>query len=113
MPMKAKKKLFQKVSSRGRPDGITPAVIDHVASLARLELTDQEKKKFLRDLNEILAAFRDLDKIDTKNVEPSFQPLPLSDVMRDDAIEKCITQERALFNTEHKEKGFFKGPKVV
>jgi len=105
MPTKAKKRET-KIS-------ITPAVIEHVASIARLDLTEQEKKKFLRDLNEILEAFRVLDSVDTKNVAPSFQPLPLSDVTRDDTIEKCITQERALFNTDHKEKGFFKGPKVV
>lgn len=104
--MPAEKRKYQK-------EKITPAVIDHVASIARLELSNEEKKKFLRDLNEILEAFRVLDSVDTANVNPSFQPLPLSDVTRDDTIEKCITQERALFNTEHKEKGFFKGPKVV
>lgn len=104
MPAKAKTK--PKLS-------ITPAVIDHVSSVARLSLTEDEKKKFLRDLNEILAAFRVLDSVDTKNIPPSFQPLPLGDVLREDSAEKCISQERALFNTEHKEKGFFKGPKVV
>ncbi|MBI2578137.1 MAG: Asp-tRNA(Asn)/Glu-tRNA(Gln) amidotransferase subunit GatC [Candidatus Aenigmarchaeota archaeon] len=99
--------------TKKKTGGITPAVIEHVASLARLDLTEDEKKRFLKDLNEILAAFRVLDSVDTKNVEPSFQPLPLADVLREDSAEKCITQERALFNTDHKEKGFFKGPKVV
>lgn len=102
-----------KTKSKQKTGGITPAVIDHVASVARLDLTEDEKKKFLKDLNEILAAFRVLDSVDTKSVEPSFQPLPLADVMREDAAEKCISQEKALFNTDHKEKGFFKGPRVV
>lgn len=87
-------------------------IVRHVAKLARLELTDSEIKKFSKDLNEILAAFAVLDKAKT-NEKPSFQPLPVKDVMRDDSEEKCLTQEEALANTKHKENGYFKGPRVV
>lgn len=98
-------------------------MVRRVAKNARLELTDSEIKKFSKDLNDILAAFAVLDNVKTTakmtakgrqvEVKPSFQPLPIKDIMRDDAEEKCLTQEKALANTKHKEKGFFKGPRVV
>ena len=91
---------------------ISLETLEHVARMARLELTDQEKKKFQKDLNEILAAFKELDMADAK-FEPSFQPLDIKDVFRDDVAGKCLTQEKALANTKHREKGFFRGPKAV
>ena len=91
---------------------ISGDVIEHVARIARLDLTIKEKKKFQRDLNDILDAFKDLDKANPK-CEPSFQPMEIKDVFRNDEIGKCLTHEKALQNTKHKEKGFFKGPKAV
>ncbi len=91
---------------------IDAETVRHVAKIARLDLTDSEIRKFSHDLNDILAAFAILDKIKTNN-KPSFQPLEIKDVLREDAEEKCLTQEEALANTKHKENGFFKGPRVV
>jgi len=86
--------------------------VKHVARVARLELTEEEIKMMQKDLNDILAAFRDLEKIDPK-CEPSWQPLDIHNVLRKDEIESCLGQEKALENTKHKERGFFKGPKVL
>ena len=91
---------------------ISKEVIEHVARIARLSLTPEEKKKFQKDLNDILSAFKDLDRASPK-CKASFQPLEIKDVFRSDEIEQCLTQEKALANTKHKEKGFFKGPKAV
>ncbi len=98
--------------AKTKKEKINIDTVRHVAKLARLELTDSEAKKFSKDLNEILAAFAVLDKAKT-NEKPSFQPLPVKDVMRDDEEEKCLTQQEALANTRHKENGYFKGPRVV
>lgn len=87
-------------------------IVKKVASIARLDLTEKELRRFQRDLNDILIAFKDLDEAKAK-CEPSFQPLPIKDVMREDSIEKTLTQEKALKNTKHKWKRFFKGPRVV
>lgn len=91
---------------------ITPDIVRKVAKIARLDLTEGEVKKFSKDLNDILSAFKDLDKAKA-NVEPSFQPLEIKDVVRDDKPEDVFSQETALSNTKHKEKGFFKGPRAV
>ncbi len=92
---------------------VTRETVEHVARVARLELTEKEVKEMEKDLNNILSAFRELDKADVKGIEPSFHPLPVQDVFREDVPEKCFTPEEALGNTEHKERGFFKGPKAV
>ena len=90
---------------------ITEETVERVAKIARIELSEREKKQLEKDLNDILAAFKVLD--DAPTAEPSFQPIKLGNVMREDEVEKCLTNEEALRNTKHKEKGFFKGPKAV
>ncbi len=91
---------------------ISLETIKHVAKLSRLELTEEELKKFQKDLDDILLAFKELDKARPK-CQASFQPLPIKDVTREDKEEKCLSREEALANTKHKERGFFKGPRAV
>src|SRR3989344_145858 len=90
---------------------ISIQIVEKVAKIARLNLTAEEKGKFQKDLNDILAAFKVLDeaKADEK---PSFQPYDIKDVLREDKEEEPLGQ-KALDNTKHKEKGFIKGPRVV
>ncbi len=89
------------------------SIVDKVAKVARLQLTESEKKKFERDMNDILKAFSTLDKAKTDGVEPAFQPIETKNALREDVIEESLSQEEALANSVHKENGFFKGPKVV
>lgn len=84
-----------------------------IAANARLNLTEAEIAKFLPQLQEILKAFSKLDEVDVGNEKPSFQPLPLENVARMDAVEKCLSQEEALKNSKHKKDGYFMGPKVT
>jgi len=84
-----------------------------VAENARLNLTEAEIKEFTPQLQEILKAFSKLDKLDVSKENPSFQPIPLKNVTRKDAIEKCLSQEEALKNTKHKKDGYFLGPKAM
>lgn len=84
-----------------------------VAANARLNLTEAEIEKFLPQLQEILEAFSKLDEIDVGEEQPSFQPIKLTNVMREDKKEKCLTQEEALSNTKNKKEGYFLGPRVT
>ncbi|MBR9692123.1 Asp-tRNA(Asn)/Glu-tRNA(Gln) amidotransferase subunit GatC [Candidatus Woesearchaeota archaeon] len=88
-------------------------LIRNVAELARLKLTDEEEKKFIEDLKEILGAFSAIDKVDTKGIEGAFHSVEIKDRLRDDLVEESLSQEEALENTEHKKDGYFKGPKAV
>ena len=92
---------------------INKELIEHVAEVARLKLTDKEKEKFSKELKEIIDVFSRLDKVDTKNAEASLQPVELKNMLRDDIEEKTFTQEEALSLSEHKKDGYFKGPKAV
>ena len=92
---------------------ISKEMIEHVAEVARLKLTDREIEKFSKELREIIDVFSRIDKVDTKNIKPSLQPVELKNMVRDDEEEKSFAQEEALGLTEHKKDGYFKGPKAV
>ncbi|MBI3033037.1 Asp-tRNA(Asn)/Glu-tRNA(Gln) amidotransferase subunit GatC [Candidatus Woesearchaeota archaeon] len=92
---------------------VNKELIKKVAATAKLELTEQELEEFIPQFEEILKTFSKLAKADTKNVLPSFHPVPLKNRMRDDTIHSSLSQEQALSLTEHKKDGYFKGPKVV
>ncbi len=92
---------------------IDKELIEHISDLARIKLTEAEIKRFLPQLKEILDAFSKLDKVDTKDTKPSFQPVELKNMMREDKVGKCLKQEEALSNSKEKKDGYFKGPMAV
>lgn len=93
---------------------IDEQTIRKVAEIARLNLTNTEVKKFSKDLGEILSAFKKIDRANTVNVKPSFQPMPIKNVTREDRVEPGLSREEALSNVKkNKEGNFFKGPKVI
>lgn len=92
---------------------ISLETVRNVAHLARLALSEPELKHAQADLNEILSAFKIIDEVSTKGVEPSFHPQPVENVVREDKIESPLGQEKALAQTKHKHEGYFKGPRVV
>ena len=92
---------------------IDKKLLEHVAEVARLKLSEEEIKKFLPQLKEAMSFFEKLNEVNTDNVKPSFQPVELKNVMREDVQEECLSQDEALSLTEHKKDGFFKGPRAV
>ena len=88
-------------------------LIKRVAENARLNLTDSEINEFLPQLKEVLENFELIQKAQTKNLKPSFQPLEIKNITREDKVEECLSQEDALKNTKHKQNGYFKGPKAI
>jgi len=92
---------------------INKELIEHVAEVARLKLTDKEIEKFSKELKEVIEAFSSIDKVDTKGIDTSLQAVELKNMLREDKEEKSFTQEEALSLTEHKKEGYFKGPKAI
>jgi len=92
---------------------ITKELIEHVAEVARLSLSEKEIEKFSKELKEVIETFSSLDKVDTKGIETSLQPVELKNMLREDKKEECFTQEEALSLTAHKKDGYFKGPRAV
>ena len=91
---------------------ITKEQVEHVARLARLALTEEEKELYTKQLSEILDYIDQLNEVDTKGVEPMTQPIPTVNVMREDIVKKQFQREEMLKNAPHEEYGFFRVPKI-
>ncbi|MEA3378131.1 MAG: Asp-tRNA(Asn)/Glu-tRNA(Gln) amidotransferase subunit GatC [Nanoarchaeota archaeon] len=89
------------------------SLIKKLAKNARINLSEKELKELEPELNAILENFKILDKAETKRIEPAFHPIEIQNTMRDDIIEKSLSQEQTLKNASLKKDGYFKGPKVV
>jgi aspartyl-tRNA(Asn)/glutamyl-tRNA(Gln) amidotransferase subunit C len=87
--------------------------IEHIASLARLYLTEEEKELFVFQLGSILDYMEKLNELDTTDVEPISHVLPLSNVMRDDISGPSITRGEALMNAPDHTDKFFRVPKII
>jgi aspartyl-tRNA(Asn)/glutamyl-tRNA(Gln) amidotransferase subunit C len=92
---------------------VTIKDVEHIAKLANLEFTDEEKEKFTHQLNKILEYMEQLNKLDTTSVEPLSHIIELSNVFRADEVKKSISTEEALKNAPSKTEKFFKVPKVI
>jgi aspartyl-tRNA(Asn)/glutamyl-tRNA(Gln) amidotransferase subunit C len=92
---------------------ITKKEVEHVANLARLELSDAEKEQFVGQLNAILKYAEKLNGLDTTGIEPTSHVLPLSNVMREDAVKPSWPIEKVLLNAPEAEDDQFKVPPVL
>ena len=92
---------------------ITQKEVEHVAKLARLELSEDEKGTFTRQLSAILTYMDQLKKLDTRGVEPTTTVLPTENVFRDDEVRPSLPQERALANAPEQADGFFRVPRIL
>lgn len=92
---------------------IDKELIEHTANLARLNLTEEEINRFLPQLKEIITACSKLNEVNTKNTIPSFHPVEIKNIMREDKITPSLSQEQALSNSKENKDGYFKGPMAV
>jgi aspartyl-tRNA(Asn)/glutamyl-tRNA(Gln) amidotransferase subunit C len=87
--------------------------IDHVARLARLELTDQEKGRLRSQLALILEHAAKVGEVATDDVRPTAYAIPRSNVFRPDEPRPSLTHEAALANAPEAEAERFKVPRIV
>lgn len=77
----------------------------HIARLARLRLDPAEVERYAAQLGSILGHFEALAAVNTEGVEPTANPLPLRNVMREDATRPSLPREEALANAPQVEDG--------
>ena len=87
--------------------------IEHVARLARLELTEEEKARLREQLGVILEAAAKVSEVATDDVPPTAYAIPRSNVLRPDEITPSLTTEEVLSNAPEVEDDRFKVPRVV
>ena len=91
---------------------ITVKDVEHVAKLARLELTEDEKEKFTRQLGDVLKYVEQMNEVDTTDVKPMAHAFDVVNVMREDKVVYEQTKEELMKNAPDVEDGFFKVPKI-
>jgi len=82
--------------------------VKHIAWLARLGLSDAETEKFSLQLSDILENFEILKEVDTTNVPPATQTIPLQNIFREDETAKSYPQNEVLANAPKEEDNCFK-----
>jgi aspartyl-tRNA(Asn)/glutamyl-tRNA(Gln) amidotransferase subunit C len=92
---------------------ITRKDVEHVANLARLELSEAEKEQFEDQLNAILKYAEKLNELNTDGIEPTSHVLPLANVMREDKVIPSWPIGKVLLNAPEEEDGQFKVPPVL
>jgi aspartyl-tRNA(Asn)/glutamyl-tRNA(Gln) amidotransferase subunit C len=87
--------------------------IDHVAKLARLELTDEEKDRLRSQLGLILEHAAKVGEVAADDVRPTAYAIPRSNVFRPDDLTPSLTQEEAVANAPDTEAERFKVPRIA
>lgn len=82
--------------------------VETIAELAKLTLTEEEKVMFQEQLSSILDHAEMIQQLDTTDIPPTTSALPLSNVMRADALRLSLANEAALANAPQAEDGNFK-----
>jgi aspartyl-tRNA(Asn)/glutamyl-tRNA(Gln) amidotransferase subunit C len=96
---------------------VTKEQVEHVARLARLKLSEEEKESFAEDMGEILGFAEKLNalsaELEQQHLDPTNNILQLENVFREDEVHDSLPAERALQNTAEQEKDQFKVPSVL
>jgi aspartyl-tRNA(Asn)/glutamyl-tRNA(Gln) amidotransferase subunit C len=87
--------------------------VDHVARLARLELSAADKERMRSELDGILSYIDKLRALDTRDVEPTSHAVPVTNVMRDDVEQPSLPQEDMLANAPDRHRDMFRVPKII
>ena len=87
--------------------------VEEIAHLARLELTEEEKKDMTSEMSKILNWMEKLNEVDTSKVEPLIHMSQEMNVLREDIEGEMLSHEAALKNAPKKDSNYFRVPKVI
>ena len=92
---------------------LTLEQVEHIAQLARLTLSAEEKALYQEQLSAILGYFGKLQELDTEAISPTATVLPLRSVMREDEPRPSMNREDILANAPEAVDGCFEVPAVL
>lgn len=92
---------------------ITDEIIEYVGILAKLELSEEEKKQAKQDMEKMLDYIDQLNTLDTTGVEPMSHVFPIQNVFREDIVANLDGSEEVLSNAPAKKDRSFMVPKTV
>ena len=92
---------------------LTREQVEHVAKLARLKLSEDELKRYTTQLSDILGYVEQLNKLDTKGIEPTSHAVEVPTPFREDEPKPCLSPEEALANAPERHGDYVKVPRVI
>ncbi len=87
---------------------LTRAEMDHLALLARIGLTDEEKDRMASQLGDILQHMERLNQLSTEHIPPTAQVIEATNVLREDEVRSGLTREQVLSNAPRAEDPFIR-----
>ena len=91
---------------------VTVETVEHVARLARLSLTEEERQTFAKQLDEILSYAESIQALDTSSVEPMSHALSV-EMVREDAPAPGLDRQRILAAAPDAADNLFRVPRVL
>ena len=98
---------------KGEAMKISREEVEHVALLARLKFSEEEKGRFTFQMNSILEYMEKLGELDTARVEPTFHAVTRSNVFREDVFKPSLPRDLTLSNAPDGGSGLFQVPKII
>ena len=92
---------------------LTREEVQHIASLARLGMSEAELEKFMVQLSNILENFEILKQLDTSDLAPTAQAVALQNVFREDEPQPSYPVQDIMANAPQREEDFFKTRPVL
>jgi len=92
---------------------ITREQVEQVARLGRLAVSEAERETMTAQLDAILGYMDTLNALDTSRIEPTTTVIPMTSVMRDDAVQPSLSQEEALANAPDRDDVYFRVPRII
>ena len=87
---------------------ITPDTVRHLASLARILVTDEEVETLASELNVIVDAVATVNQAVSGDVVATSHPIPMANVFREDEVRPSLTQAEALSGAPDSAEGRFR-----
>lgn len=92
---------------------VSREVVEHVARLAHIGLTDEEVPRLAAELSSVLDHVARLSAVDTTGIGPTSHVVPIQDVMRDDIVAPSWPPQALLANAPHRFDDFFEVQAVL
>lgn len=92
---------------------LTREEVEHIAELARLLLSEDEKSRYREQLSAILDYAARLQELDTSQIQPTSTVLAKSTLLRDDVVKPGLTVKEALSNAPRVEHDQFRVPPIL
>ncbi len=89
------------------------ADVELIATLARMNLTEDDKKLCVGQLSEVIDHIEKLNELNTDQESPAFEVLPMHNVFREDKLQQPFSPGKTLANAPEQDKDHFRVPKII